>query len=100
MRYALVLLLALPLAANDACLRCHANLDSDLGAPVAKFASDVHARAGFGCADCHGGDRNLDDMDAMSPANGFVGHIQRTAIPKLCARCHSDAALMHKYKPL
>jgi hypothetical protein len=100
MRYALVLLLALPLAANDACLRCHANLDGDMRAPVAKFASDVHAQAGFGCADCHGGDRNLDDMDAMSPANGFAGHIQRTAIPKLCARCHSDAALMHKYKPL
>jgi predicted CXXCH cytochrome family protein len=95
----LLLLLALPLAAKDSCRECHANLEGDLKAPTAKYASDIHAQAGFGCADCHGGDRNLDDMDSMSPAKGFAGHIQRTAVPKLCARCHSDANLMHKFKP-
>ena len=36
---------------------------------------------------------------SMSRANGFTGKIARTAVPKLCARCHSDANLMHRYKP-
>ena len=30
---------------------------------------------------------------------GIYGQPARTAVPKLCARCHSDAALMHKFGP-
>jgi predicted CXXCH cytochrome family protein len=102
------LLVLLPLAAlslaaagKDSCVQCHANLDGNLQAPAVTFpAKDIHAQAGLGCADCHGGDRSTDDYTAsMSKAKGFVGKIARTAIPKTCARCHSDATLMHKYKP-
>jgi predicted CXXCH cytochrome family protein len=102
------LLLLLPLAAmsliaagKDSCVQCHANLDGSLQEPAVKFpAKDIHAQAGLSCADCHGGDRSTDDYEAsMSKAKGFAGKIARTAVPKTCARCHSDAAFMHKYKP-
>jgi len=98
----LLLLLVFPAlaAAKDSCTDCHSNMDGALKAPVTAYTNDIHARHGFSCADCHGGDRNADDPEAaMNPAKGFKGHIARTAVPALCARCHSDAALMHKYKP-
>jgi len=87
-------------AAKDSCVECHSALDGALKAPAAAFPNDVHGRFGFSCADCHGGDRNADDpAAAMSRARGYIGKPARLAVPKLCARCHSDAALMHKYKP-
>lgn len=95
-----LLLVALPAIAKDSCLECHSAMDGELKTPALRFANDIHARAGFGCADCHGGDRTADDPEeSMSKARGFSGHIARTAIPKLCARCHSDAVVIHKFKP-
>ncbi len=38
-------------------------------------------------------------MDAMNKAAGFRGKIERSQIPALCARCHSDGAFMRKYNP-
>ena len=35
----------------------------------------------------------------MNPAKGFRGKIARTAIPGLCASCHSDPNFMRKYRP-
>ncbi len=91
---------ALPLAAKDSCIECHSALDGQLQAPAAAFKDDVHGHRGFGCADCHGGDPTQDDPGAaMSRARGFAGKIARTAVPKVCARCHSDAALIHKFRP-
>jgi predicted CXXCH cytochrome family protein len=100
----LVLFLALPplvsAAGKNSCLSCHAGLDGDLKVPAVKFPGDIHAQAGLSCADCHGGDAGTDDYQAsMSKAKGFAGKIARTAVPRVCARCHSDANLMHKYKP-
>jgi len=98
-RPALLLLFLLPVAApaKDSCVECHTAMES---APALKFSKDVHQRRGFSCADCHGGDRNADDQDAaMSKAKGFRGKIARAAVPQLCAHCHSDANLMHKYMP-
>jgi len=87
-------------AAADSCLECHSVLEGKLQAPAKAFANDIHARFGFGCADCHGGNRNETDPEAaMSKASGFVGKIPRTAIPERCAHCHSNAALMEKHKP-
>jgi hypothetical protein len=91
-------ILAFQLTAKDSCLECHAKLDGNPGAPAAKFAGDVHKAHGFSCADCHGGDPSIDDA-VRSKARNFRGKIARTAVPQLCARCHSDAALMHKYNP-
>jgi hypothetical protein len=86
--------------ANDSCITCHSALEGNLQIPVKAFSIDVHQQRGFSCADCHGGDRNLDDPEsAMSRARGFLGKIARTTVPKLCARCHSDANLIHQFKP-
>lgn len=87
-------------AAKDSCIECHSVLDGRLQAPATSFVNDVHRSQGFTCASCHGGDPNADDPElAMSPARGFRGKIPRTAIPQACARCHSDASLIHKYDP-
>ncbi len=94
------LLFLLPVFAKDTCVDCHGVLADQLQRPAVAFASDIHKHAGFSCADCHGGDRNADDPEAaMSKARGFLGKIPRTAVPRLCARCHSDANLMHRFKP-
>lgn len=87
-------------AAKDSCVECHSALDGNLQKPATLFSDSIHRQRGFHCTDCHGGDRTADDPEAsMSRARGFIGKIPRTAVPKLCARCHSDAALMHKYNP-
>ena len=86
--------------AKDSCVDCHSALGGPLQAPVAGFANDIHKHFGFSCADCHGGNPGADDPEAaMNRARGFKGKPARTAIPQLCARCHSDATLMHKYEP-
>lgn len=101
MRWALILVLAAaPLAAKDSCLACHSGLQGPLQQPATAFASSVHFQQSFTCADCHGGDPNSDDPSvAMSTAHGFIGIPPRTAIPKLCARCHGDPNFMRKYNP-
>jgi nitrate/TMAO reductase-like tetraheme cytochrome c subunit len=87
-------------AAKDSCVECHSAMDGRLQAPATAFPNDVHQHRGFSCADCHGGDRTSDDPEvAMSRSRGFLGKIARTAVPKLCAHCHSDAALMHRFAP-
>lgn len=103
MKHCWILLLGLGLpafGAKDSCVECHSALDGRLQAPATAFANDVHRHRGFSCADCHGGDRTAEDPDtAMNRARGFLGKIARTAVPKLCARCHSDASLIHKFRP-
>lgn len=86
--------------ATDTCLACHATLTDRLLTPAQQFSDDVHAARGLTCAACHGGDPTAEDMPvAMSPAKGFIGVPRRADIPKLCARCHSDAAFMRTYNP-
>jgi hypothetical protein len=102
MRHAALLLLFLtPLfAAKDSCVECHSALEGAHQKPAVLFKDDVHSARGFRCVDCHGGDPSSDDPGvSMSPARGFKGKIVRTAVPQLCARCHSDANLIHKFKP-
>ena len=98
--FLLLFLVADAPAPANSCLTCHSALDDKLGAPAKAFANDVHARAGFTCVDCHGGDGSTDDMEkAMSKSHGFSGKVKRTAVPSLCAKCHSDANVIHKVKP-
>lgn len=100
---ALLLLLWIPVrapaAAKDSCITCHSNLPGDFGHPAKVFDSDVHHRAGLSCADCHGGDRHDDSMNAMSPAKGFRGAPKRTEIPQFCGRCHSNPDYMRRFNP-
>ena len=82
----------------DSCRTCHSVLDGGLGDPAKLFPEDVHAGRGLSCADCHGGDPQQEDSDkAMDRKRGFWGVPKRLEIPQLCARCHSDAAVMRAY---
>jgi predicted CXXCH cytochrome family protein len=91
---------AQPVASQDTCLDCHSLLDGALAQPTQVFADDIHRQSGFTCAGCHGGDPASEDPEvSMSPAKGFRGKISRQETPAMCARCHSDAELMHRYKP-
>ena len=85
---------------QNSCLDCHSALDGDQQRPALLIKNDVHTANGLTCADCHGGDRTTSDMsEAMNPAKGFIGKPARTAIPKLCARCHSNPDFMRKFRP-
>ncbi len=87
-------------APKNSCVECHGAMDGKLQAPVNGMKNDIHEANGFTCVDCHGGNAAADDpSEAMNTARGFRGHIKRTAVPQLCAHCHSDATLMHRYKP-
>jgi predicted CXXCH cytochrome family protein len=89
-------------APANTCATCHASLpDARLSAPPASFAQpDVHRESGFGCVDCHGGDRTATDKQrAHDAAHGFKGKPAGQAVVATCARCHSDAELMRKYAP-
>jgi Cytochrome c3 len=81
------------------CLDCHSALDPPLQVTAEKFAQDIHSQKGLTCASCHGGDPTKADLDAMSKKAGFRGKIQRSQIPELCGRCHSDGVYMRQYNP-
>ena len=84
---------------SNACLDCHGALDPPLQVTEQQFSRDIHAQKGLTCASCHGGDPTKADMDAMSKSAGFRGKIERSQIPALCGKCHSDAAFMRQYNP-
>ena len=57
------LALAAPVPAQtNNCLSCHQETEDEDG-PSYKISKDIHFEKGLGCADCHGGDPSLDDMD-------------------------------------
>jgi hypothetical protein len=85
---------------KNTCLDCHSVLDGRAQRPALLVKNDVHTASGLSCADCHGGDRTNDDpSESMNKAKGFIGKPARTAIPKLCARCHSNPDFMRKFRP-
>ena len=76
-------------AAEDNCYSCHSDLGSS---PAELFKNDIHHLAGLSCADCHGGDRNSEDMEAaMDKAKGFIGVPKGNQISDMCSKCHSDS---------
>jgi hypothetical protein len=88
-------------APASTCVDCHLAVDDPrVSPPAAAFADDVHARAGFTCAACHGGDPKAEDQDAAHDRRkGFRGKPAPRDIPALCATCHADAAAMKQYNP-
>lgn len=87
--------------ASIGCVDCHLALDDARVTPPAKlFADDIHARSGFTCAYCHGGDASAEDQEkAHDKKKGFIGKPSPRDIPGICAGCHSDAALMKQFNP-
>ncbi|MGH9366716.1 MAG: cytochrome c3 family protein, partial [Thermoanaerobaculia bacterium] len=83
------------------CVECHLALDDARLTPPARAArDDVHARNGFTCVFCHGGDAAQEDQAlAHAPKKGFRGRIPPRDVPGLCGKCHADAALMKQFNP-
>jgi Cytochrome c3 len=83
------------------CVECHLALDDARLTPPAKAAADdIHARSGFTCVFCHGGDPAQQDQELAHDARkGFRGRISPRDVPDLCGRCHADAALMKQFNP-
>ena len=83
------------------CVDCHLALDDERITPPAKaFADDIHAKSGFTCAFCHGGDASATDQElAHDKKKGFIGKPSPRDIPGICGKCHSDAATMKKFNP-
>jgi predicted CXXCH cytochrome family protein len=81
--------------ADDQCLSCHQTVGDN---PSSLFKHDIHFKKGVSCADCHGGNPHLEDMDkAMDKKAGFKGVPKGDDISRICASCHSDAERMKKY---
>ncbi|HZU97486.1 MAG TPA: cytochrome c3 family protein [Planctomycetota bacterium] len=97
---ALVLLAALPARAQqtDSCIECHTEQDPPLSTPVKLLAGDVHGEAHLSCADCHGGDRSLEDVKAHR-SEGYVGRPKALEVATMCGRCHSDIEKMRGFDP-
>jgi predicted CXXCH cytochrome family protein len=79
----------------DQCMECHALLED----PVAEsFKGDIHHQKGVSCADCHGGDPKLEDMEeSMSEGAGFRGVPSGDDISVICSSCHSSAETMQRF---
>ena len=86
-------------ARADMCLECHSEWEDGEQAPSKLYSLDVHNEVGLGCADCHGGNPALDDMDDVRNSKGYRGVPEAGEIPLFCARCHSDPAYMVKHNP-
>ncbi len=91
---AMILLFARGVCAADFCYECHLIKEGT----SLKAKNDVHHKNSLSCADCHGGDRAIDDMNRSKvKGTGFSPRPTRRATPDFCGRCHSDATFMAKY---
>jgi predicted CXXCH cytochrome family protein len=86
---------------TDRCVTCHASLPQPaLSTPAQTFSGDVHHERSFSCTDCHGGDPAASEAaQAHNASRGYRGKPAGQQIVTMCARCHSDAAFMHKFAP-
>jgi hypothetical protein len=84
--------------ATNSCFDCHVSLGGQQTEVANQWKDSVHAKAGIGCADCHGGDPRTNDLNlAMAPAAGYIGVPAKTVIPEICGACHSDVDRMRQY---
>ena len=82
----------------NTCADCHAKLGGAHTDITTQWQRSIHSERDVSCADCHGGDPGATTKEAaMSPAAGYVGVPAKSAIPALCASCHSDVELMRQY---
>jgi len=89
-----------PAAADgNNCLTCHSEWEEGTDAPSKRWSFDIHKESGLSCADCHGGNPSLEEMDAVRASKGYRGIPAAGDIPGFCGRCHSDAAYMKRFNP-
>jgi predicted CXXCH cytochrome family protein len=76
-------------AASGRCGVCHP-------ADRVAFETSPHAREDVRCVSCHGGDDTTADK-AKAHGGNFTGKVDRAAVPRMCASCHSDERAMRPY---
>jgi cytochrome c3-like protein len=85
------------LLTESSCVTCHTELDDEM---IHSFDGDVHSDKDISCHGCHGGNPLIEDEDAMSEDEGFIGIPERPGdVGKFCSRCHSDPEYMGKFNP-
>ena len=77
--------------ATNTCLECHSRLEGELANARAAFVDDIHARYGFACADCHGGDPPAGPGCIDEHGGGFVA---ARSPARRCRRCAPTATAM------
>lgn len=88
-----------PVPVNE-CLSCHLELYDEFLVPAEQYHEDIHFKTGLTCADCHGGDPTVFDMDlAHGPESEFAGVPTPKEIPFMCGTCHSDPVFMQRFNP-
>ncbi len=80
---------------ETSCISCHTEMGDDLAKPVELWQESIHKQNGISCNNCHGGNPDLQDMDAMGPEEGFVGAPTEDEVPQFCGKCH--VAVMENY---
>ncbi len=75
---------SLQASAND-CVACHQRQNDN---SVALYAESTHAKSGFKCNRCHGGDPKAADKKAAHAA-GFVGKPSVNETLAMCGSCHT-----------
>lgn len=85
----LLVILALPLTAQDNCGLCHPE-------SRVEFAVSTHALEGVLCIDCHGGDPDTQVVE-RAHQGAFRSLTNRLEVPAMCAGCHSDLDRMRPY---
>jgi nitrate/TMAO reductase-like tetraheme cytochrome c subunit len=80
---------------ESSCISCHTEFGDELAEPVKLWQESIHKQSGISCNNCHGGNPELQDMEAMSPKEGFVGFPKGEEVPEFCGKCH--VAVMENY---
>jgi cytochrome c553 len=74
------------LSGANACIACHQQSSDNT---AALYARSIHARRGFGCDSCHGGDAKARDKAAAHAVN-FVGKPLAVEQLAMCGACHQQ----------
>ena len=90
----------------DQCMACHGNPELwekdtlHLYVSAQHLVRDAHWQKGIKCQACHGGNANSTNLrEAHSVEDGFRLVESPTDTVNFCARCHSDAAYMQRFRP-
>ena len=90
---------ALTTAEDNNCLTCHQDFEDEETGPSHLIVRDIHIQKGLDCADCHGGNSSLENMDEVRESRDWRGVPSHLEVPGFCARCHGSTSYMHEHNP-